>query len=221
MSPIPQIEANPSPYDRIARFYDFLSWFYSGGGICRAKNVHLSYLQPGVEVLYAGAGTGAECVEAAKRGARVTAVDSSSAMLSQLESRFMKAGLRVNLIRGDVRSLDQRVDAVVAPFFLNVFTPDQVAAVLSRLSANLRPNGLLISIDFHRPSHSRLVRLIQKLYYLPPLALFYLTTGNPWHELYDYRAITERTELPLSLLQAIPTKAFGLPLFETLIWKRQ
>lgn len=208
-----------SPYDAIARVYDWLGWFYSAGAIGRAKNSHLPYLKRGDEVLYVGAGTGTECVRAAALGVQVTAVDTSSAMLARLSARFTAAGEQANVVCGDVLDLDGSFDAIVAPFFFNVFSPAQLEQAMNRLSKHLKPNGLLVSVDFHAPSNSAFVRMIQKCYYLPPLALFHLATQNPWHELYDYRQIAQQARVPVAIVETIPTKAFGLPLFETLIWK--
>lgn len=208
-----------SPYDAIAGVYDLLGWFYSAGAIGRAKNAHLPYLKQGDEVLYVGAGTGAECVDAAARGVQVTAIDSSSVMLARLGARFADTEQQATIVCGDVHELDGPFDAIVAPFFFNVFSRSQVEHKMACLSKNLRPNGLLISVDFRAPSDSVFVRLIQKCYYLPPLAVFHLATGNPWHELYDYCQIAQQARLPIALVDTIPTSAFGLPLFETLIWK--
>ncbi len=114
--------------------------------------------------------------DAAARGVQVTAVDTSSAMLARLSARFAAAEQQANVVCGDVHDLDGSFDAIVAPFFFNVFSRAQLEQAMNRLSKHLRPNGLLVSVDFHAPSDSVFVRLIQKCYYLPPLALFHLAT---------------------------------------------
>ena len=48
--------------------------------------------------------------------------------------------------------------------------------------------------------------------------LFHLLTGNPWHDLYDYEEVVQRHNLPLDLESRRLERAYGLPLFETLVW---
>ncbi len=72
-------------YDRVARVYEELSRLYSFGLIRRAKEYRAcAILQPGDRVLYLGAGSGDDAVRAAARGAMVTAIDLSAAMIDRL-----------------------------------------------------------------------------------------------------------------------------------------
>jgi ubiquinone/menaquinone biosynthesis C-methylase UbiE len=214
-------------YDSIAKAYDALAGLYSLGGIARAKRAHLVLIQPGQRVLYVGAGSGEECVEAARIGARVTILDSSQQMLSLCRARLQKqerlggTELAVTLVRADVRKFYDRklFDVVVVPFFLNTLEERELPDMIVHLGSYLRHAGQLISVDFRAPSAHPGFRLIQKAYYLPPLALFYSLTQNPWHPLYDYEKIRQKAALPLTLRQRIVTPALGLPLFETLCWE--
>lgn len=214
-------------YDSVAKAYDALAGIYSLGGIARAKRAHLVLIQPGQRILYVGAGSGEECVEAARLGARVTVLDSSERMLSLCRARLQKqersggTDLAATLVRADVRKFYDRklFDVVVVPFFLNTLKEREVPEMMVHLGSFLGSKGQLISVDFRAPSPHRGFRLLQKAYYLPPLALFYGLTQNPWHPLYDYEKIRQEADLALTLRQRIITPALGLPLLETLCWE--
>lgn len=213
-------------YDPIAPVYDCLAAVYTLGGIRHAKHAHLALIQPGESVLYAGAGGGEECVAAARLGARVTAVDASERMIRLCKRRFQRAKQQAEFIQADVRSarLPQSrstYDVVVAPFFLNIFPMAALPEVMRSLVSRVRPGGRFICVDFRAPVAGLFFRVLQKAYYLPPLALFYLIARNPWHPLYDYQTVASNADLPLRLSANIIEKAWGLPLLETLVWEKQ
>ncbi len=207
-------------YDLIAPLYDVLGALYTGGGISRAKREHIGSISPSARILYAGAGTGAECVLAAQSGATITVVELSRSMLGRCEERFKKAGLNANFVHGDALSAETKgnFDLVVAPFFLNTFSKDQVANALQCLSKQVRKGGRLLSIDFAAPSPFFPFRLLQYLYYLPPLVLFRFLANNPWHGLYDYEQIAHKC--PLRLTGHKKMKAWGVPVLECIEWEK-
>lgn len=217
-----------SPYDKLAPVYDMLGEVYSAGGIRRAKQRHLSGVSAGQRVLYVGAGTGKECFQAARAGARVTIVELSAQMLQKCEAHFGRSCLHATFIQGDILSLPRftpAFDLVVAPFFLNTLSSEQIPTTVQILLSHLRSGGRLISVDFRGPSSLCVFRWLQKAYYLPPLFLFWVLTGNPWHPLYDYPAILKNDReiveklTVLSLVSRQTDLAWGLPLMETITWQ--
>lgn len=212
----------PSAYDQLAGCYDWLAQAYTWGAMERAKCAHLPWLDRGDRALYVGAGTGAEAVEAARRGVQVTLVDQSEAMLSAAQRRFQRAGLMGTFLRADVRRFSiaeasppgTNWDAVIAPFFLNVFSTSQVGSIIGALSRLVRPGGLLIVADFRAPT-AGWFGYLQRLYYLPPLWLFWHLTSNPLHPLYDYPAIAQRAAPWLQAERRAITSVLGAPLLET------
>lgn len=214
-----------STYDRVARGYDLLGTLYSGGAIRRSKAAHLAWLEGGKRVLYAGAGTAGECVQAHARGAQVTVSDASAKMLTFARRRFDEIPLSegrfpVEFLPGDVRYAKGQFDVVVAPYFLNVFSRKEIGGVIAGLAARLASGGQLIVVDFRGPSSRRLFHLFQRLYYFFPQILFLLLTKNPWHELYDYEKLVKEGAPSLTLTKRVCTRAFGLPLFETLCFEK-
>lgn len=106
-----------------------------------ASYVH-TLAAPGSAVLDAGCGTGRVAVELARRGHRVTGVDSDPSMLAVAERQPGR------WLLGDLVTLDlaERFDLVVAAGNVVVFlTPGTEPEVVGRLAAHLRPGGLLVS----------------------------------------------------------------------------
>lgn len=210
-----------SAYDRLANSYDLLAQLYSLGAISRAKRAHLTLVEPGHEVLYAGAGCCQEGTQAARRGARVTLVDLSGGMLRRARELFTTQGLDAHFVHADVLdlSLAQRFDHVVAPFFLNVLSSLELERGLLSLAGLVKAGGLLSIADFRGPVAQPALRLVQRLHYLPPLLLFHFLTRNPWHELYDYRRRFLETGIRGELEHSQTVSVLGLPLYESLTFR--
>jgi SAM-dependent methyltransferase len=99
-------------------------------------------LVPGERVLDVGAGDGNSAIEAARRGARVTAVDLTPAQLARARARCAEAGVQVDLSVADAQALDFReasFDAVVSVLGA-IFAPDHNQAVAEMLRV-VRPGG--------------------------------------------------------------------------------
>lgn len=138
------------PYDRVAWCYDALAALYSLGRIGRSRRHHLEFLEPDARVLYAGVGRGREAIAAARRGARVTAVDLSPAMLGRLEREARYAGVALELVEAEVSRVAEtrRFDWVVAHYFLNLFDVETAREMLRALVACVRPGGRICLADF-------------------------------------------------------------------------
>jgi demethylmenaquinone methyltransferase/2-methoxy-6-polyprenyl-1,4-benzoquinol methylase len=206
-----------------ARVYDVLSWLYSAGAIQRAQRVHLSRLAPDTRILYAGCGSGSEAVLAAARGARVTLLDTSAAMLARARSRFSKKGVDGRFVQASLADFSSQstevFDYVAAPFFLNVFGPDELAAAFEQLNRLLASAGQLWIADFHGPTGAVWLDRLRRLHYLPPLVLFRWLANNPWHVLYDYPALAKASEL--RCVERVPVRTCGLPFYEALRFDRK
>ena len=99
-------------------------------------------LRPGSRVLDAGCGTGRVGVELARRGHRVTGVDSDPSMLAVARTH---AGVR--WLDADLAALDhgERFDLVVAAGNVVVFlAPGTEPAAVGAMAAHLQPGGLLV-----------------------------------------------------------------------------
>jgi SAM-dependent methyltransferase len=145
-----------------ARFADLAA---SGADVHGEARFCGALVSPGARVLDAGCGTGRVAIRLAELGYDCVGVDSDAAMLA--EARRAAPGLTwvlADLAALDLPGPDRAFDLVVAAG--NVFpflAPGSGPAVLDRLAAHLRPDGLLVSgfgLDHrHLPPAAAEVRL--------------------------------------------------------------
>lgn len=156
-------------YDPVAGLYDELASLYSLGRIARSKAHHLGHVRPGDRVLYVGVGRGRDAVDAARAGARVTAVDVSPRMLDRLEDERRRAAVPMSLVHASVADLapSEPFDVVVAHYFLNLYDLEEAERVLARLLGWVRPGGRICLADFAPAAGGRLGRLATAAYYRP------------------------------------------------------
>lgn len=101
-------------------------------------------LPPGARILDVGSGPGTHALPLARRGYRVVAVDTSAAMLAELERRARAEGLAIDLLHVDIRGLrlTEPAQAAVAVHGPLHYTPNPRAMVQAILQ-NLRPGAPL------------------------------------------------------------------------------
>lgn len=118
-----------------------------------ARLVEAADVQPGERVLDIGAGTGNVAVEAARRGARVTAVDLTPRQVEAGRARCAAADLVVQWHAADAEELpleDASVDVVLSGFgIVYAARPDRAAAEACRV---LAPGGRLVLTAYPRDS---------------------------------------------------------------------
>lgn len=112
----------------------------------------LESIRPSDAVLDYGCGIGRWSLEIARRGAQVTSVDFSAAMLSEAETRIRAAGAstRCRFVRADVTKieLDDRFDVIIGVTVLqHVLADGQLAEAIARLARHLKPGGRLIMVE--------------------------------------------------------------------------
>ena len=136
----------------------------------------------GLAVLEIGCGTGALTERLLQRGARVTAVDQSAAMLEQARSRL--AGVACDALRwsehtaAEIDSLPEAAfDAVVASFALSEMSPSERRYVLAQTRGRLRVGGRLVVGDEVVPGHL-LQRLVFSGLRIPQAAVAWLVAGS-------------------------------------------
>lgn len=175
-------------FDRNARLYDRVNTVLSLGldRGWRRWVVTRSVRRPGAKVVDAMSGTGAVAVEAARLGARVTAVDVSPEMLAVARRRARAAEVVVRPVLADLtsrRGLASRdFDAACLSFGLRYV--DDGRALLRSLAGTLRPGGRLVVLEFCVPRPTLLSRLASLYFFrVIPVVGAWLGAGR---ELYDY-----------------------------------
>ena len=135
---------------------------------------------------------------AARLGARVTAVDGSSAMLRRLQTRLDAEALSATLYPCDLfEHRAEGYDWVVANFVLNVFEPSQMRAALDHLVGRLGDQGRLVIADFAPPSGGVLARLLAHAYYWPVDVAAAALGLAALHPIYDYAGELDVLGMPV------------------------
>ena len=148
-------------------------------------------------MLFAGVGRGRDAVHAAARGVDVTACDVAPAMLARFERALARARLQAEIHHGGVASLAQAgdYDAIVASFFLDLYTASELGPAIAPLRAALRPGGRLWVADFAPADGGLLRRAAAQLHYWP-VALAGRALGlAALHPLIDYGEVLSEAGL--------------------------
>ena len=149
-----------APYVRrlfhtIADRYDLITRLLSFGRDRRWK-LRLAALAapgPGIAALDLASGTGDIAFDLAERGAHVVGLDLTHRML-QLAQAKNRAGRAVQFVTGDMMALpfpDASFDLVTTGY--GIRNVPRIEPALAEIRRVLRPGGLLLSLDFDRPSN--------------------------------------------------------------------
>jgi len=179
-----------SLFATIADRYDLITVLLSGGLDKRWKRRLVTEIPSpaNASVLDLACGTGDIAFEAAAAGSRVVGLDITPRMVRLASLKPQRFRHRVSFVTGDMMALpmrDESFDVVTTGYGLrNV--PDLTGA-LAEIHRVLRPGGLLLSLDFDRPTN-RIVRGV----YLAYLTVVGSTLGAVLHGDPDtYRYIPE------------------------------
>lgn len=105
-------------------------------------------LEPPARIVDLGCGQGRHCIELGRRGYEVTGVDLSEYLLDVAAARARAAGVKLRLVRGDMREplAGARFDVALSLFTSFGYFQDEGddARVLRAVAAMLRPGGRLL-----------------------------------------------------------------------------
>lgn len=170
------LESAPGRYDGGMRLLTF-------GAVDRAYDRLTSHVGTDTSVLDIGCGTGALALRAARRGARVKAIDVSAGMLEIAAQRADEAGLSesIELAEMGVALLDgeeaESFDVVMSGLCFSELSDDEIAYTLTQIRRVLRPSGLLLLADEVRPRRLP-ARIALALVRAPLVALAYVVAGR-------------------------------------------
>lgn len=177
-------------YDRAAWFYEKSAKLYSTNQIRASKRYQLKHIEPGMKVLYLGAGAGEDAEMAAKHGAEVTCIDISQGMLDQVQKKLDRENLSAELICVNAFDHDRfgHYDVVAANYFLNVFRRDDMANMMQHTAKFARPGGKYLIADVSTAQGNLLSKAFNIFYLKMGMGAYWLMGMVPWHENYDYPA---------------------------------
>ena len=182
--------------DRIesaTRYYDRWMNLITWGQDKRVREAVLGCMEAGDQILDVGCGTGTLAVKAAQKGARVTGLDLSPAMLRLAEEKASAAGVEVNFRRGYAQNPlldDEPFDAITATFALSEMSPDEAEMVVADMAARLKMGGKMIVADEARPT-SLLLRLSSGLQRAVVAFLTFIALEERPTRLHDLRGMLE------------------------------
>lgn len=208
-------------FDSLARSYRALEFVAFGRDLERARFCLLDRLAHCREILVLGEGDGrclARLVKVAPT-ARIHCLDASAAMLACAEARIAgtEARGRVTFECTDIFAASlppARFDAVITCFFLDCFTADQTAAIVSRVSASLRPTAQWLFADFSLPAHG-LARWRARAWLAILYTFFRLQTRLQAHVLPPSEHLIQHAGF-----QPLETRSFQLGLLRTVLFAR-
>lgn len=143
-------------YDRLATIYDLVLGPLAAG--TRRRALELLRVEAGARVVEVGCGPGHALVGLAERvgpTGRVVGIDAAPRMVSRARRRAARAGLadRVAVLLGDARSLpvrDRAADVAFVEDTLELFSGEELAAVVAELRRVLAPDGRLGVVTMER-----------------------------------------------------------------------
>ena len=161
---------NQSFYDRISHAYDLIS--DAGEHKAREQGEQTLNVQSGENVLEIGFGTGntlLHLAEAVGESGHVSGIDVSTGMLEVATRKVESKGLadRVDLSVGDARQLpykDDSFDAVFASFTLELFSLNDIPAVLAEVARVLKPGGRLGVVSMATVQEGEKASALEKTY---------------------------------------------------------
>lgn len=163
-------------FDALAPHYRWMEFVLARERLQRCRTAFLGKIRTARRVLIAGEGNGrflAECAGVVS-GAKITCVDSSSAMLAQARRRAGNGHAGTNeieFIHADILNWtppDAAYDAVVTHFFLDCFRADQLDRIVPMLAQKVVSGGHWLIADFQKPvagwRRARAAAILQMMY---------------------------------------------------------
>ena len=176
------------------------------------------YVKGGERVLEIGCGTGTLSVMMGEKGAQVTAIDASPAMLTEAEEKVKAAGLEelVTLKYMDAVMIEEEFegesfDLIVSTLVFSEFPGDVQKYVLAACKRLLAPEGRLVIVDEIVPS-GFFAKLAYYLIRLPLVLVTWLITRTTTSPLKDFRFLL--AQAGYQLIKSEVTLLGSLVMFE-------
>ncbi len=164
-------------FDKVAGVYDLLTYVVFWGRIQKAQGCFLNEIEENQRILIAGGGTGNIIKQLSKLdiALHVTYIEPSGKMITKAKKR-VRGKLEVQFVQNfleNVRLARENYDAIVTPFFLDVFDAAQLDLIINQLIVAKTKKGIWLLSDFH---HS-MYRSTWKRRLLSTMLLFFRYTA--------------------------------------------
>ena len=146
-------------FDRLAPHYRWMEAVLAGGLLQRCRTHWLTEVRESRRALLVGEGNGRTleaCANALPK-CHFTVLDQSEAMLAQARRRWEKTGGKQKVVfqhadLRDWRTAEMDFDLVITNFFLDCFTPEELARVIANLGAAASTHARWLLADFCVPA---------------------------------------------------------------------
>jgi len=185
------LESAPSRYDKGIRLLTF-------GQVNKAYDRLVTKIKAGQKVLDIGCGTGALTLRAAKKGAKVKAIDVNTQMMEIAQQQISQAYLSQNVkfCEMGVGELNdeksENYDVVMSGLCFSELSYDELHYTLSEVKRLLKTGGFLLIGDEVRPENF-FKRIIYWAMRLPLVLITYIITQTTTHAIKN---------LPKKIMQA-------------------
>jgi ubiquinone/menaquinone biosynthesis C-methylase UbiE len=187
------LETSPKNYDK------GIQWLTLGRLQPLKEKIAREYVHEGTRVLEIGCGTGTLTMMMAERGAMVTGIDASPAMLDEAKNKIANRDFeeRVTLKYMDASLIGERFspasfDLIVSTLVFSELARDEQRYVLEACARLLAPSGQLLIADEVIPAEL-LTRLAYFLIRLPLVLLTWLLTRTTTKALREFDTLLTQT----------------------------
>jgi cyclopropane fatty-acyl-phospholipid synthase-like methyltransferase len=166
--------------DALARWYRWVEYLAFGRTLERSRREYASRLANAAKVLVLGEGDGRalQAMLQAAPNCHFDVVEQSPRMVALARQRIGANITRVRFLQTDARTaaLTGPYDAAVANYFFDCLEPVDIARLLARVAAHMRPDALWLCAEFEIPP-TGWRRLHAQLWVHTMYWFFRLTTG--------------------------------------------
>src|SRR3989344_4030913 len=139
-------------YNKIARFYDTISYLWTFGRIKEIRNKIVELVPNGSKVLELGCGTGSFSKRISKKVNCYLGLDNSEEMISL--ARKENSGHNINFQKKDIFNFNkfQNYDVIIASVFFCAFAFKSARILIRKISKNF--SGRIILYEEHTPNNT-------------------------------------------------------------------
>lgn len=158
-------------FNGIAPFYDSFARIIFGKELERAKRHYLNYVKDGHKILYIGGGTGSILPDLIEKhhDLEIDYIEASDKMIERAQKRVSHTGTStINWIHGTEDNIDKKgyYDIVITNFFLDLFRPEELDPLMSKINESVRLDGFWIFTDFYGRTKGLKNRILVRVMYL-------------------------------------------------------
>jgi len=179
-------------FNSIAKYYDRLARLVFSKSIVQAQTCFLNRIPPSSHVLVVGGGTGWWMNDFLRSNPTCTIcfVEESSEMI-RLAKSATKEDHRITFRLGTHDSISEcdEFDVVITSFFLDIFSDNELRAVVNKIDTSAKPRALWLVTDFVETKWWHSIMLIVMY------GFFRLTTGLKNQKLPDWHAALGQAQL--------------------------